>query len=222
MIKAKSLKRKFSINKLLILFVFLASCKAMKPIDKYSGLWLGELKNENIADHQMIEVRGEKIYFYDSNKVVDSTYTIKRNKIINDSKSILGKVKLLDESKILQIKNSIEENHNTESLKKVTPTQLSCRRELLDKIGEEDVEWHVVITEKGEYYCTNKIQDVEDLSKYEFSKINILKIGNTFFLVNQNRRGKNILAPIINIRDDEFEVYNDFEKDNFKIIWGIP
>ena len=222
MSESESKKNDFLTSKLLILLVVFTSCKTLTLFDEYNGLWLGELKNDNIADHQIIEVENEKIYFYNLNKVVDSTHTIKGRKIISDSKSILGKVKLLHDTKNLQIKTTNGEQDNTEEFKKLTPTQLSCRIEVLDKIGKEDVEWHIVITEEGEFYCTDKIQVVKNLSKYEFSKINFLRIDNIFFLVNQNMKEKIVIAPIINIRDDEFEIYNDFEEGNLKVIWGIP
>ena len=57
---------------------------------------------------------------------------------------------------------------------------------------------------------------------YDFSQIRIFKMVNTYFIVNQNREGKNIVAPIIKIRDDIFIIYNHFQGEDIKIIWGEP
>ncbi len=223
MIWLKKMKRKSTIIKILIiLFVFFSSCRALISLDKYQGLWLGNLKINGIANHQIVEIKNDRIYLYDLNRVIDSAQISKKNKIINDSQSNLGRIKLIEKAEIIQIKKNTKDDNSTDYLRKITPTQLLCKRGILDKIDEEKVEWHVIITEEGKYYCTEKIKEVKDLSKYEYSKIAILKINKTYFISNQNRKRKNVVAPILKIQNDKFEVYDDFEKEKLEIIWGSP
>ena len=212
----------FSKYKILILFVFFTSCKALVSSEKYQGFWLGEFQNNKIANHQIIEIENGKIYFYNLNEVVDSIRKIRKNRIIDNRLSIPARIKLIKETNSLQIISNNKEKSNINSFKKLEPTELTCNSEILKNIEDENAEWYIIITEKGKFYCTQKIHEIEDKSRYEFSQIRILKMASTYFIGNKDIYGKNRVTPIIKIRDDFFVLNDSYEGKDIKTIWGKP
>lgn len=208
--------------KLLVLLSLLSSCRSLSTMNMYKGLWLGELENVSIPDHQILEVKDKQIYFYNIDRLVDSTHIIKGDQIRSSSKSVLAKVNLLEDKELLQVNTIAGDDTNTVNLRRIKPTLLSCDSLLLDRIGNDAGDWHLIITEEGALYCTDSINAVADLSIYEYAKIDFLKIDHTYFLVTKNSNGKSTLSPILTLADHEFEVYNAIDDFVMSINWGIP
>lgn len=198
-----------------LLFFIVYSDLATLTAQNLGGYWSGVLSGYRLPKHNLIQITDSTLYLIDIDIVVDSLKMLADDLILNDSNRTIGKVRLLDSSRI-QV--HLFHRGRCDILYETKPTKLTLDDSKQKIITSYIQNGFVVITENEGFYMVQDTSQIKNKSSYEIVAVSIFDFQNTLFLkiIEENPKKYNV-APIVEFTESHFIVFDWEIDENIKI-----